>query len=786
MLVTIVQLAAVAAYALLVAVGLLVTTRQVETALLRARGAGVWQLTGVAAAEGLAMVLPAVALAPLTATGAVWLLGRVPPVAGSDLRLTPHPSTAALLFAAAAGVACLAVMVLPALRSSRTYMGERAASGRPGLRSVVQRTGLDLVLAGGALLALWQLRRYGAPLTHGVGGRLGVDPLLVLAPALGLVAGALLTLRLLPLGARLVERFLPRRRGLAGAVPAWQLARRPQTLGRAALLITLAVAITGFGISYARTWSVSQSDQAAFATGADVRVTPAHGGDGPPAVTLPSAYRAAGASATMGEAEASTRVSDRGTSTLLAIDGATADQVVRLRDEGTATSLDGLAAARTPLPSVAIPAGARSLSVRLRASSAAQGPADPLRVGLVVADGQDLLHHLDLGTVPVDAAWHRPRTSLATTVGGEEVVPAGLHLVGLTLRMIARPGNVRTASVEVADLAATTDAGTQPVDLPASRTVRVARSVGLAIQPTVADQSSGDGLALVLGAGAASFGRSRPVTFLITPDVAPDPARLPLLATDDFLAATGLHPGDDLRLPVAGITVDARIAGRLDAFPTLRPADVRNGAVVADLPTLSATLFAATGDTMPAQQWWLASDGAGDLATTLRGAPFASTEVVSRRARAASLRNDPAALGIIGALLLGGVAALGLAAVGFAVSTVGSTRERAGDLAVLRALGASRRLVRRWLLVESGALLGFGVAVGSLLAAGMAAAALPAIAVASDGTRAYPPPSVVLPVLPFLAGAVVGAALLLAVPVLVARRANQRHVAEALRVGEGQ
>ena len=799
-LVTIVQLAAVAVYALLVAVGLLVATRQIETALLRARGAGVWQLTGVAATEGLAMVVPAVALAPFSAVAAVWLLGRVPPLAGADMPLAPQPSLTALAFAAGAGVACLAVMVLPAVRSSRTYMGERAASGRPGIRSVAQRAGLDLVLAGAALLALWQLRRYGAPLTEGVKGRLGIDPLLVLAPALGLVAGALLTLRLLPLGARVAERLLPRRRGLGGAVPAWQLARRPQTLGRAALLVTLAVAITGFALAYARTWSASQADQAGFATGADVRVTPGHGDDGPPSITLPAAYRAAGAAAVMGEARLSTRVSDRGTATLLAIEGTVGDAVVRLRDDlvtrppaGTSGApLQAISDTRPALPTVPLPDGTTAIGLRLRATSATDGPTEPVRVGLVLADERGMLHHLDLGPVPIDDTWHTAGTRIATTVAGSEVTRAGLGLAALELRMTATPGGVTTASVEVPALTVTTADGDRPLALPSGRVARVAESVGLRIPPSLADQSSGETLQLVLGAGAASFGRTRPVSFLVTPGPAPEIPALPVLATDDFLTATGLHPGDTLRLPTAGITLDARVVGAVRAFPTLPPDPGGAGAVIADLPTLSAALFTATGDVVPAERWWLSTgtpaDTAGDppLAAALRRAPFDSDEVRSRSARVAALRNDPAALGVIGALLLGGVAALGLAVVGFGVSTVGATRERAGDLAVLRALGAPRRLVRRWLLVESGAVLLFGIVVGALLAAGMAMAALPAVAVASDGTRAFPPPHVVLPALPFLAGALVGTLALLIIPVVVARHANRQNVAAALRVGEGQ
>ena len=57
-------------------------------------------------------------------------------------------------------------------------------------------------------------------------GTLGLDPLLVAAPAIGLLAGGVLALRLMPLMAALIERVVARGRHLVGAMGARQLARR--------------------------------------------------------------------------------------------------------------------------------------------------------------------------------------------------------------------------------------------------------------------------------------------------------------------------------------------------------------------------------------------------------------------------------------------------------------------------------------------------------------------------------------------------------------------------------
>ena len=70
---------------------------------------------------------------------------------------------------------------------------EPPAPGRPGRQArttLAQRLGLDLALVAVAGVALWQLRLYGAPLTRNAQGPLGLDPLLVAAPAIGLVGGS--------------------------------------------------------------------------------------------------------------------------------------------------------------------------------------------------------------------------------------------------------------------------------------------------------------------------------------------------------------------------------------------------------------------------------------------------------------------------------------------------------------------------------------------------------------------------------------------------------------------
>ena len=101
---------------------------------------------------------------------------------------------------------CLFALTLPALRTARSLAATHSKLSRGETASIGQRLGLDVALLAIAGIGLWQLRHYGAPLTQSVQGTLGLDPLLVATPAIGLLAGAIVALRIVPLLAQLIER----------------------------------------------------------------------------------------------------------------------------------------------------------------------------------------------------------------------------------------------------------------------------------------------------------------------------------------------------------------------------------------------------------------------------------------------------------------------------------------------------------------------------------------------------------------------------------------------------
>src|ERR1700722_14103643 len=249
-----------AAAALLAVARLLAGQREGESAMLTARGATRWQLVRLTVAEAIPLCLVASAAGGVVGI----LLARL--LAGTGTT----PASDAWLAAAAVGASALVIMVLPVLNTV-TPGTARARRGRQAAISGVTRAGGDLALVLLAVLAGWQLRHYSA-VSAGANGNYGVDPVIVIAPALALAGGTVLALRLLPAGGKAGDRLAARGRRLTAALASWQISRQPIRQGGAALLIVLAVATGTLALSQRQSWTRSDHDQAAFSAGADVRV----------------------------------------------------------------------------------------------------------------------------------------------------------------------------------------------------------------------------------------------------------------------------------------------------------------------------------------------------------------------------------------------------------------------------------------------------------------------------------------------------------------------------------
>ena len=349
-LLLLIQFGVLAGYAVILVAALLLERRRTETALLRARGGGFGHLVSMALGEALLVTVPAVLAAPWAAALLVQAVRLNPALEGVGLE-TPLPGWSTFAVALIGGALAILALTIPTLLSGAPIAGVRAAVGRQVGRTLPQRLGLDLALVVLAVIALVQLRLYGAPITRTARGALGVDPLLVAAPAIGLLAGAVLAVRFVPRLAELAERLLVRGRRLVPALAGRQVARRPLRYTRAALLLILAAALGTFASAHAATWTRSQGDQASYAAGADVRLTPDSQGAVPP-WGIGEALRAVpGVTAATpvedGSIQLGTTLRD---GALLGIDGAAMADIVRVRDddqgEETLDALRALGATR--------------------------------------------------------------------------------------------------------------------------------------------------------------------------------------------------------------------------------------------------------------------------------------------------------------------------------------------------------------------------------------------------------------------------------------------------------
>ncbi|MGW5346876.1 FtsX-like permease family protein, partial [Streptomyces sp. NPDC004050] len=244
------QLAVLAAAALLLVSRLLTDRQEGERGLLLARGASRGRLAALGLAEALLITLPAALLAPLLTPPLLRLFAGVGPLA----RVPFDPEGDPLLLwpaAAVCAVVCLLLITLPAVLRGTAAAALRRAGRRQAFVAGAARSGADLALLALAVLAYRQVARHtGTGPTadaQAAAAGLDVDLLLVAAPTLALCAGTLLVLRLLPFAARLGGRIAARGRGLGPALVGWQLARRPGRATGPVLLLVLAVSSGGGG-----------------------------------------------------------------------------------------------------------------------------------------------------------------------------------------------------------------------------------------------------------------------------------------------------------------------------------------------------------------------------------------------------------------------------------------------------------------------------------------------------------------------------------------------------------
>jgi ABC-type antimicrobial peptide transport system permease subunit len=243
---------------------------------------------------------------------------------------------------------------------------------------------------------------------------------------------------------------------------------------------------------------------------------------------------------------------------------------------------------------------------------------------------------------------------------------------------------------------------------------------------------------------------------------------LPALATSSYLRSAGQKVGSTFSITVGGFPLTVTVVREASAFPTISGP---GGGLVIDQRSLQEALAAAGVQPPPVTEWWLRADSRPALARLPPG-----TVRTGRDAVAGSLLSDPLSAAPQQAMLVIAAAAVILAGGGFLVSAA-TASQRAADLAMLRAIGATRRQITRVVCLEQALLAIPGAAAGLALGGLLAWLVVPAVTLTSAGAHPVPPVAVQVP----WAGPAVLAAVLAAVDVLIVGLAVGRRSALADR-----
>ena len=330
-------------------VTLAVDSRRNEIAVMRSRGASILQVLGISLLEGAILGVVALGLGALLSLYFARLMGQTRSFldfsAASDLNIVisgPVLQNGLL----AIGLALLARLP-PTLAAARhtvvTYKQERA---RAFVQPWWQRAWLDVLLMLPAIYGYYALSQPNAVIEGETGAATLVvaqspftDPLLLLAPALAVLAGTLVCLRLLPWLMQALSWLMAQTPRVSALMALRQLARTPNQYHAPLLLLILTASLSIFTASLARTLDLQLFDEVYYQIGADVALRETGGSQDPgnyfflPASAYESLPEVA-AAAQVGRFPAQTRVGQRiFTTSFLGVDSAAFRQVSFWRED---------------------------------------------------------------------------------------------------------------------------------------------------------------------------------------------------------------------------------------------------------------------------------------------------------------------------------------------------------------------------------------------------------------------------------------------------------------------
>ena len=744
--------------------GLVVKSRGTEIAMLKSRGATTTQVGSLALTEAVFLAVPAVILGPLLALGVVRVLGRVFFGLGGSGELAAIPvtlSSQAYLLGLAGGLLAVAALTILTLVAARQGIVEFRQSGaRPPRAPFIHRYYLDLMLLVLIGALWWQTQSRDTFLVRPLGsGELEIDYSLLLGPALGLLAISLLVLRVFPLVVAVAARITE----LVG--PNWlvhglrQVSRDPIVPGVLVILLMLATALGVIGSTFSSTLERSREDRALYAAGADLRIT--HGGTAKDLPLLGLADQAKEADSITGAAEVKwigASLTVKGFSntniSVLGVDSENIDKVAWYRNDfARGTSLFDLIAPIRPDSSlkllqgdgIQLPIGTTALALWVQENR----PDPRMSIRARLQDGLGQYFDTPLGQLGA-GGWQRlegdirpPATASFTFEGRGELLVLTPPFTLLSLHLFKMSGITEPGALFLGGLEAVTDTGKQLIsDFQSPDKWHVIEDFSqpdvsyYALEPSELAAPAGSGKSAVFSWAPGGIGIRG-----LRAGATEEP--IPAVVSRSFIDQAQAQLGDVVGVRFSSYTLNLKVAGLADYFPTLNPVD-RPFAIV-DLQTLNHNTNLHSPETLGgSNELWV---GLPDRSQTGEKV-IASLEENGLRPGETHLASKMVAQSVErplvnagwGSLLVLVFLVLALASTtGVMLFSYTDTNDRQTEFALLRTLGSSSRQLNGVVWFSVILVVVCGIGLGSLAGPLLGASMLPLMEVAEEGARVTPP-----------------------------------------------
>ncbi|HXH20579.1 MAG TPA: FtsX-like permease family protein [Dehalococcoidia bacterium] len=742
LLLLLLQVVGIALYYVVLVASLLVERRSEEIAMLRSRGASVWQIMATSAIEAGVLATAAALAAPFLAAGAVSLLGKTATfkaVSGGDYLdfvLVPE----AFLLAAGGAVMAVVAVLLPTFAATRRSMLDYLRGAARPQKPFVQRYYLDFLAAGLAAFALWELNQRGSVYDPRSVGGWSADPLLLASPVLLILAIGALMFRLLPLALGLAGRFIALTSGPGVTLGLWQVTRSPSRYSQLALLVVMAAAVGTFAATYGETTDRSQIDRALYEAGVDART----GSLGRLNGSSPNEIEAALSQVPGVEQPATAFRSSLGGGALgsavpvLALDTQAAPELLYFREdfaaEGIRDLLLHIQGSTTGGMGLALPND--PVAVSLWANPTLERPTTTLWLRTLDSAGTFRLHEFGV----LDFTGYRKLTAQIVTSLERPQYP--VSIAGLVMTQPSGVTDAGRGNLLIDDLTVIDATGQESIldDFEGAL-----RWDALRVQGRNRDALAQVSQGARRGSGALQYsfrtGTSIPFRAIYPGD--PN-IPLPAIASPGFLRRSGARVGSEFEIGVGSLIMPVRITGTTDLFPTMY--DSADGYLLLNQDHLYYFngLANLTSGRAPNEVWFrLPSDPearAQAKAELERRHNILAGQILDVQEVLGRVRSDPVVrAGGTGILLLAVIAAFGILALGFGLTLYTGGQARTVEVAVMRAMGFSTRQIFSMVSLEYLVVAVVGLVVGTVAGLRISATMLSFLNVTADGARVVPP-----------------------------------------------